>query len=91
MQQAFANWKKELIESKLLQIEKTRVEELKEIFIQEFTSNEIMRKVFDTKGFDHPLVVAARHKYLSNSLLTEEENSINHFKQKIWKLKSTSS
>ena len=80
-EQAFKERKRNLVQSRLEQLDKGRVEELKQQFIASFYEGEntFFAKMYEVKGFDDPVIQHKWAKFLVPVLLSEEESDFETF------------
>lgn len=77
--QAFEQRKQERINARAALLSQDELDHLKEEFIQNTLSNEIFKRLYQTKGFDNPVVQIQWNKFLAPVLLTEEELDFSNF------------
>ena len=88
---AYTQRKKQEVELAISKIPDEKREKLKKVFLMEFTAKEMFRKIYDSKGFDHPLVQAQRLKWISEKELDMSKIHQDYFREYIWQSDTISS
>ena len=83
--QAFKERKRITIQSRLSELDLSRVEELKAHFIDGIrqSNSPFYKRIYDLKGFEDGVIQSYWFKYLSKVLLLEEERSMTKFEDTI--------
>ena len=63
--------KKKVIETRLETMPKSKIEELKEQFLEEVEESKFIKKIYHKKGFEYHAIQAARYKFLGNCFLPD--------------------
>jgi hypothetical protein len=76
---SFERRKQEHIKAKISLLSEIEIASLKDEFVQNTMGNEMFKRIYQTKGFDHPVIQIQRNKFLAPILLTIEELDILNF------------
>ena len=84
LKSAFDEWRFEKVKKLLEKMEQSKVEQYKTEFVASILEdqNSFFAKMYQTKGFEFPVIQNHRHKFLAAHLLAENDNDFENYKSK---------